>query len=74
MIKFTAISCTQTSRELGEYPTVGIAVLEGARQIACIADIAPDQREVEQLAELMNREQASLEHFSDIIEDYVAAR
>jgi len=36
--------------------------------------ITPDHAEAERLASLLNRFEASLLHFRDIVEDYVASR
>ena len=50
----------------------GIAAYLDRRLVRCIKDITPDHREAEQLAEKLNRFGASLIHFHDIVEDYVA--
>lgn len=52
----------------------GIAAYEDRRLVACIEDITPDYAEAEQLAAMLNRFAASLVHFHDIVEDYVAVR
>ena len=52
----------------------GVAAYDGKRLITAIPDVTPDFAEAERLAAELNRFGASLLHFQDIIEDYIAVR
>lgn len=50
----------------------GIAAIEGEHTIDTIADISTDREAVRQMADKLTRGEASILHFRDIIEDFVA--
>ena len=52
----------------------GIAAYQNSRLVTYIKDITPNHDEAVKLAALLNRFEASLLHFRDIVEDYIAAR
>lgn len=49
----------------------GISVCEEDNVLNIIWDISPNYIEVEKLADTLNKQEVSLIHFHDVIEDYV---
>ena len=73
MLEYVAVC--DSSAENGETKVWnGVAAYDGKRLIAAIPDLTPDFAEAERLAAELNRFGASLLHFHDIIEDYIAVR
>ena len=72
MLKYVAVS--DLGEEEGRIARCGIAVYQDDCFVDCVADITPDRAEAALLAEWLNQFEASLLHFRDIVEDYVASR
>lgn len=73
MLKYVTVSdLTEEEGENGGITRCGIAVYQNDCLIDCIADITPDPAEAAQLAEQLNRFEASPLHFRDIVEDHLA--
>ncbi|MDR1892946.1 MAG: DUF6514 family protein [Oscillospiraceae bacterium] len=60
---------TLSDPSAGEYHTYGIEAAENGESRR-IADISLNRREVEELAELFNREELDPAHFHDAVEDF----
>lgn len=75
MLEYVAVSNPASGKtERGRIACCGIAVYQDRCLVEFIEDITPDHAEAERLASLLNRFEASLLHFRDIVEDYVASR
>lgn len=74
MLKYVTVSdLTEGEGREGRITRCGIAVYQSDCLVDCVADITSDQAEAMRLAEQLNRFEASLLHFRDIVEDYVAS-
>ncbi len=69
MLKY-AVMCP--AEEDGAAAGNSIAAYCNQQMVDCIADITPDLQKAEYLADLLNRNQVSLLHFRDVVEDYIA--
>lgn len=71
MIRYEVIEETIYTKENGKYKSFGIAAIsdEGTDKIS---DISVSEQNVKNLVMLLNRNNVSIEHFSDIVNDFIA--
>lgn len=66
-------SPTRIAAEGGLVDTYGIAAYRKGRKLCQIADITADRGRLERLVEICNREELSLCHLYDVVEDFLGA-
>lgn len=69
-VKYEVIREKLKSDELGEYISYGISASDGLQNVK-ISDISVSEQNVKNLAMLLNRNKVSLEHFGDIVNDFI---
>ena len=70
MVKYEVICEELKTVELGKYISYGITATN-EEETQKISDISVSRQNVENLVLLLNRNNVSIEHFSDIVDDFM---
>ncbi len=72
MLRYLTSVSTISQPPLGDYRTHGIMVMDGDRIVDEIEDVSPDGETVERWVRALNRGEASVLHFREVLEDLMA--
>lgn len=71
-LQFVEAEGTAELPEGGKIKTYGIAVMQNGSILDCLEDITVNRQDNQKLRAILEKEEASILHFRDIVSDFVA--